>query len=191
MFVSGNAVREFFRARPAGSVFTPRAWAPGPGTRDALLECGVAPEAISTPAADAPQFDSEALWTQVRGQLRPGASVLVVRAGAGRDWLAQQVAQAGGVVESLVAYSRALPVWTLEQQAQARRAAADGSTWLFSSSEAIANLRHLLPGQSWAGARAIATHPRIAQAAQAVGFGDVREARPQLDAVIAALESAR
>ena len=32
MFVSGNAVRGFFAARPPGARFAPRAWAPGPGT---------------------------------------------------------------------------------------------------------------------------------------------------------------
>jgi uroporphyrinogen-III synthase len=190
MFVSGNAVREFFRVRPEGSAFARCAWAPGPGTRDALVDAGVDPEAIIAPPADAPQFDSEALWAQVQGRLDPGASVLIVRGGGGRDWLARQLAAAGVQVETLTAYSRELPVWNAQQAGLARRAAA-GSTWLFSSSEAIANLARLMPGQAWSGACAVATHPRIAEAARGAGLGRVLETRPPFEAVIAALESAR
>jgi len=61
--------------------------------------------------------------------------------------------------------------------------------WLFSSSEAIANLQLLAPGQSWQQARAVATHPRIAQAARAAGFGVVWESRASLDDVLASIES--
>ncbi len=73
--------------------------------------------------------------------------------------------------------------------AQAQRAAGDGSVWLFSSSEAIANLGRLLPQQDWSGARAIATHERIAQAARNAGFGVVCPSRPAEADVVAALES--
>jgi uroporphyrinogen-III synthase len=52
----------------------------------------------------------------------------------------------------------------------------------------VGNLATLLPGQSWAGARAIATHPRIAQAVRALGFGTVRESRPAFDEVVASIE---
>src|SRR6185369_14335673 len=64
MFVSGNAVRHFFDAKPAGAAWPPgtRAWAPGPGTRAALLDAGVSPSLVDSPAADAGQFDSESLW---------------------------------------------------------------------------------------------------------------------------------
>src|SRR5438105_5201337 len=41
MFVSANAVRAFFAARPAGADFTPSAWATGAGTRAALADAGV------------------------------------------------------------------------------------------------------------------------------------------------------
>ncbi|MCC2632989.1 MAG: Hydroxymethylbilane hydrolyase (cyclizing), partial [Ramlibacter sp.] len=77
MFVSANAVQGFFAAAPAFA--RARAWAPGPATRDALLAAGVAPARIDAPAADAGQFDSESLWEQVAGQLRPGDRLLVVR----------------------------------------------------------------------------------------------------------------
>jgi uroporphyrinogen-III synthase len=65
----------------------------------------------------------------------------------------------------------------------------DGSIWLFSSSEAVANLVASLPGQSFGQARAVATHPRIAQAAREAGFGCVLKTRPTLDDVVASIES--
>lgn len=202
MFVSGNAVHHFFEANqppaPMGwgdSAIKTRAWAPGPGTREALLAAGVPPGQVDAPAADAAQFDSEALWRVVAPQVKAGDRVLVVRGGdgqgqgAGRDWLAAQLAAAGAQVETVVAYLRRSPQLSQPQLALARRAAADGSAWLFSSSEAIGHLRALLPAQDWAQARAVATHPRIAQAARDAGFGVVCESRPALAAVVAALES--
>lgn len=197
MFVSANAVRHFFAEVPAGAQPTARAWATGPGTADALQACGVPGSLIDVPAAGSAQFDSETLWRQVARQVRPGDRVLIVRGGdgegelAGRDWLAQQLAQAGAVVEQVVAYVRRAPDWPQRQLDEACAAAQDGSVWLFSSSEAVANLRLLLPAQSWHQARAVATHPRIAQAARGAGFGEVREVRPAFEEVLASLQSAR
>ena len=84
MFVSGNAVRHFFGQRPAAAPWPvrTRAWATGNGTSEALRDAGVAPFLIDSPAADAAQFDSETLWQQVGGQLKPGDKVLIVRAAA-------------------------------------------------------------------------------------------------------------
>jgi uroporphyrinogen-III synthase len=195
MFVSANAVAGFFSAQPAFD--TARAWAPGPATRDALREAGVAAARIDAPAEDAGQFDSESLWQQVAGQLNPGERLLLVRGSdgegrsQGRDWLAQQLAAGGIAVDTVVAYRRELPSWSEAQRAQARQCAGDGSLWLFSSSEAAGNLRTLLPGQDWSGARALATHPRIADAARALGFASVRSARPTFAAVVASIESDR
>jgi uroporphyrinogen-III synthase len=123
--------------------------------------------------------------------------VLIVRgAGAdgqasGRDWLARRLADEGAIVEMVAVYKRVVPGWTDVERTLAEGAARDGSVWLFSSSEAIANLRVLLPSVSWSGARAIATHERIALAARDAGFGVVCPSRPAMDAVAAALESFR
>ncbi|MDB5913222.1 MAG: uroporphyrinogen-III synthase [Ramlibacter sp.] len=195
MFVSANAVAGFFSARPA--IGAARCWAPGPGTAEALRNAGVPPDRIDAPAVDAAQFDSESLWQQVQGQLRSGDRLLLVRGAdaqgrsQGRDWLGQQLAASGVAVDTVSAYSRALPQWDEAQRAVARGAAADGSRWLFSSSEAAANLGTLLPGQDWSGGRAIATHDRIAQAVRALGFGEVRSSLPALQDVVASIESAR
>ena len=122
--------------------------------------------------------------------------MLIVRGGdasgqaAGRDWLAEQIAAVGARVETVVAYLRAVPQLDASQRALAQGGATDG-VWLLSSSQAIAHLQVLFPGQQWQSARAVATHPRIAQAARRAGFGVVCESRPSLDAVVAALESFR
>ena len=65
----------------------------------------------------------------------------------------------------------------------------DGSLWLFSSSEAVANLCAALPSQDWSSARALATHPRIADAARRAGFGRVDATAASLEAVVRSLES--
>jgi len=195
MFVSANAVQGFFAEAPTARVA--RAWAPGPATRDALLSAGVPAQCIAAPAADAEQFDSESLWQQVQGQLAPGDRLLVVRGGdgagreQGREWLLQQLAGRGMAVDTVLAYTRQAPAWTQAQREAGRRAATDGSTWIFSSSAAAANLATLLPGQDWSRARAVATHPRIAAAVQALGFGEVRTVRPGLEDVLASIESTR
>ena len=196
MFVSANAVRHFL-AHQEDCAFTVRAWAPGPGTAEALREAGVHAAAIDAPAQDAGQFDSESLWQAVFPQVRAGDRVLVVRGGdagarpAGREWLAERLADAGAQVDSVVAYERRAPAWGDHERGLARKAAGDGSTWLFSSSEAIGNLSALLPGQGWQGANALATHPRIAQAAHDAGFGKVLACRPAFEEVLACLQSAR
>lgn len=199
MFVSANAVRHFFAARPAGAQWAPatRAWATGPGTHQALADAGVAASSIDSPPAQAAQFDSEALWDTVSHQIAAVHRVLIVRGSddgreaGGRDWLAERVRAAGARVDTVVSYSRAAPHWRPEQLSEARQAVGAGGVWLFSSSQAIANLRGLLPRQDWAAARAVATHPRIASAARQAGFGVVCESRPSLDAIAAALESFR
>lgn len=215
MFVSSHAVSFFFAANPAltqpGSGCAvadgvTRAWATGPGTRAALLAHGVPAALLDAPPADGGQYDSEALWQQVHTQISPGARVLIVRGdsrsddepapdspapahGVGRDWLAQQLQQAGASVDFAVAYQRSAPHWSAAQHALAQQAASDGAIWLFSSAEAVGHLPGLLPGQSWAQARAVATHARIAQAARALGFAQVVESRPALADVAASIES--
>lgn len=195
MFVSGSAVQAFRAAMPQEPwPPTTRAWGPGPGTSQALLAAGVPAAAIDAPPADAAQFDSEALWAGVACQVRPGSRVLLVRGAgadgrpAGRDWLSGRLEQAGAQIHIVAAYTRRIPAWSPAEQAMAA-SSGDGAVWLFSSSEAVANLGALLPGRSWTRARAIATHERIAQAAREAGFGVVWLSRPTQEAVTATLES--
>ena len=171
-----------------------RLWAPGAGTARALRAWGVPPDRLDAPdgGTDVPT-DSEVLWGLVRHQVRPGARVLVLRGASeggrqGRDWLLQQVRAAGGVAQPLVVYRRTVPAWDACQRAEAERAA-DGGVWLFSSCEAVAALQRLLPQQRWEAAAALATHPRIAAAAQAAGFGRVLTVAAHEAALRQALES--
>lgn len=198
MFVSAAAVTHFFepdRATASGPMATVRCWATGPGTAQALREAGVPVDAIDLPPPDAAQFDSEALWVRVQSQVQAGTRVLLVRGGdaaghaTGRDWLARQIAARGGLVDTLVAYRRLPPPLDAAARALAAEAAQGGATWLFSSSEAIGNLCRALPGIGWQDACAVATHPRIAQAAQRAGFGIVRTAAPTVAALVASIES--
>lgn len=207
MFVSAQAVRMFFAHQPTRleNGRWPRCWATGPGTRKALLSAGVPEEFIDSPSEREAQFDSEALWGVVAHQVQAlstaHVSVLIVRgsdegthpeqaqSGSGRDWLTQQLQAAGVTVSWVAAYARSAPVWSTAQHQQAAQAATDGSVWCFSSSQAVMHLQQLMPMQSWALARCIATHARIADTALAAGFGEVHTARPLVADVVASLES--
>ena len=219
LFVSGHAVTHFFKQKkpfaqaesaqeainniadnciskvPPGLRFM----APGPGTVAALRAAGISAAQIDAPAADARQFDSEALWQVIKPRDWQGRKVLVVRgqsAGAegatsGRDWIVRQWQDAGASVEFIGVYQRCAPSLGESQTARAREASADGSVWLFSSSEAVANLVGLpgLQGVDWSRARAVATHPRIAEAARVAGWGVVVASRPTLQDIRQALGS--
>jgi uroporphyrinogen-III synthase len=221
MFVSGNAVQYFFQYKRAASQSNRaqaainnisfqaintlpvnlRFLAPGPATAAALLAAGVPAGQIDSPPIDAGQFDSEALWQVVGQRDWRGARVLVLRgqtsaapspAAAGREWLAQQLRAAGAQVDMLSVYQRHAPHLTPQQQELAQTASSDGSIWLFSSSEALANLMQQpsLAAVDWRPSRAIATHPRIADAARGAGWGVVQESRPMLSDIIDALRQA-
>lgn len=188
-----------------------RMMAPGPGTANALRHAGVPPGQIDTPALGASQFDSQTLWQQLAPQDWRGQRVLIVRGKSsegpeapdapdtaadtavapGRDWIARQWTSAGAKVDFLVVYERRAPRWTPVQQARAQAASADGSVWLFSSSEAFDNLLGLpdMAGIDWCNARAVATHPRIADRVRAAGWGVVNTSRPALDDIARSIES--
>ena len=221
MFVSAQAVRMFFsqrpaqvssgvptHAKPAVSLYKepindlikgPRYWATGPGTRQALLDAGVAADDIDAPDAESAQFDSEALWQVVAPSLTKQTPVLIVRGGdgsanatsqgVGRDWLAQQIVDVGATVQFVVAYSRRPARWSDAQLDIAKKAATDGGVWCFSSSQAVLYLQALLPDVRWDQSRCVTTHARIAQTARDVGFVKIVQTRPVLSDVLASLES--
>jgi uroporphyrinogen-III synthase len=206
MFVSANAVEQFFALQPLPALageLQPRFLVTGPGSVAALLKAGVARSRIAAPDEAAAQFDSEALWAVVRPEVQSGWRVLIVRGnsdgdapegggasqGVGRDWFAARLKEQGAGVEFLVAYERRAPVLSANMLALVQVAASDGSVWLFSSSEAVTNLCAMAAGQSWRQARAVATHPRIAEAARVAGFAQVCEARPAMAELVASIES--
>jgi uroporphyrinogen-III synthase len=209
MFVSAAAVQRFFADAMAPGPGHARFWAPGPGTARALSEAlwalGIGDERIDTPPREAAQFDSEHLWPVVAAQMAPGRRLLVVRGGSdadgeaetagaegslpgqGREWLIARCRAAGAEVQACVAYrrERVVPEGAALDRLQAF--SGEGQVWLLSSSEALQSLQGRWP----VGARAVAlaTHPRIAEAARALGFAEVITARAALADVVRALES--
>jgi uncharacterized protein HemX/uroporphyrinogen-III synthase len=192
VFVSPSAVEQFFAQGPA-----PAAWpegvqvaTPGPGTDEALARAGVPETLRRRPADDAEQLDSEALWEVLRHDDWDGRRVLVVRGEGGRPWLAQQLEAAGATVEFLSAYRRRVPLLDDAERKRLREALADpaGHAWLFSSSQAIDHLVELVHQQGlhtdWSRHRAVVTHPRIGERAQALGLGRVEASHPAPTAVV-------
>ncbi len=195
MFVSSNAVEQFFAAKPmqlsANGSNWPRWWVTGPGSLQALIQQnGVQPSEVDCPSADAVQFDSEALWAHVQNQVTPGYKVLIVRGVAGgRDWLQQRLIAAGAAVTGLAAYQRVGPDLDAGQRALVENAVQYGAVWVFSSAEAINHLDSSFPVQQWQTCSALVTHPRIGRVAADAGFGRVLVSRPVLSDVLACLET--
>ena len=208
VFVSPNAVDQFFAHRPQAGPAQPsepqpwpatvRVASPGPGTTHTLRGWGVPEAQILEPAADAAQFDSESLWLRLQRHDWRGASVLIVRGeGGGRDWLGATLTDHGAQVRHLAAYRRTAPVFCAADESvlSAALAAPAAHLWLFSSSQAIDHLEQiqtrLQPDATWAQACALATHPRIEQRARQLGFGHLQASRPALAAVLACIQSWR
>ena len=91
----------------------------------------------------------------------------------------------------VAAYRRTAPVLDVPAQQVLAAALADPGAhlWFFSSSEAIDHLEALAPQADWRAARAVATHPRIAERARRLGVGEVTEARPAMPAVVGCIQS--
>ena len=116
VFVSPNAVQQAFAAMPEGFRWpqeVPVAVV-GPASAQALATHGVAPPAHrvirpDTHADDARQ-DSEALYARLDVPSLSGREVLIVRGNGGREWLADQLREAGVAVRTVEAYRRSVPV---------------------------------------------------------------------------------
>jgi uroporphyrinogen-III synthase len=194
MFVSANAVEQFFAVHPGSAPWPPttRAGSTGPGTSAALLRVGVPPDCIVEPVPAAGRFDSEALWQQLAHENWSGRRALVVRGEEGRDWLADSLRSRGSAVDFVAAYRRSTPQLDAQAKALLVRAQAEPGShlWVFSSSEAVGNLQGLAPAADWSRSLAVASHPRIAGAAQAAGFAVVRLVPPTVGALTQSLASA-
>ena len=190
VFVSPNAVQHFFAARPSGAghnwPLTLLAGSTGPGTTAALHRAGVPAAQVVEPDPQAQQFDSEALWRAIQHRQWAGQRVAVVRGEDGRDWLADVLREQGALLEFIAAYQRVAPLWSPAEEALLLAAQARPGTylWLFSSSQALAELARLAPAADWSTSRAMASHPRIVQAARAAGFGMVQSVAPSPQAVL-------
>lgn len=187
VFVSPNAVEQFFQHADRPWPTHTLAACVGPGSAQALVERGVPASQVVQPAADAASLDSEHLWQQLSPRRDwAGAQILLLRGDGGREWLAERLTAEGAHVQAVTTYHRAGPRFDAAEQRllDAVRAEPTGFVWLFSSAEAVGHLQ----GERLAGQRAIATHARIAEAAAAAGFDPVVLARPAPEAVTRALK---
>ena len=98
---------------------------------------------------------------------------------------------AGAAVDFVAAYRRIAPRPDAEGRALLADAIASPARhlWLFGSSQAVGHLGLLAPQADWSGSRALASHPRIAAAAQRLGFGRVEPAAATLTALAEQLAS--
>jgi uroporphyrinogen-III synthase len=206
LFVSPSAVTHcpstWLNTWFSGKQPAPRAWTPGPGTAAALQQVAqtlrLPPFQLDAPDRQAQQFDSESLWLQVNTQIQPGDNVLILRGsdspsdsdsnqeGSGREWLADQIRARQGQVHYQAVYQRQaptqLPDWVQQEKPS-------DLVWLFSSSQAVQHLQRCSPHDHWQQGRALATHPRIAQAATQMGFANVQVIPPEPDAIAQALHA--
>jgi uroporphyrinogen-III synthase len=192
VFVSPNAVEQFFGGAERTWPVHTLAACVGPGSAQALAARGVPAACIVQPATDAASLDSEHLWQQLlprRAWL--GARVLLLRGDGGREWLAERLAEAGASIEAVTVYHRTGPRFDAAELALLSevRARPLDHVWLFSSAEAVGHLLAHPASRELARQRAIATHPRIADAARRAGFEPVVLARPDPEAVTQALKA--
>lgn len=167
----------------------------GAGTRAAVLAAipGAA-GATLLPARDE-DIDgsgSESLWPLLQALQPPPRRVLLLRAQAGRDWLADRLQAAGAAVTPLAVYSRQPFVASAELRQRLAAAARNGLASVVSSSDAVDALANMLAGepavlQALRAGPALATHPRIAERLRAAGFARVAVCVPEAGAIVASL----
>jgi len=165
VFVSANAV-EYGAPIASHWPVSLVAFAPGPGTAEALAAAGIPDVRVPRTTLDSEGLLALRELTDVRGR-----RVIVFRGNGGRDLLADTLRGRGARVDVVPCYRRAVPSSStggLVEALRERRAHAVTIT----SSEGVDNLWSVLGDE---GRRLIATlpvfapHPRIAERARALG----------------------
>jgi uroporphyrinogen-III synthase len=165
-FVSANAV-EYGVPDPARWPAALPAYAPGPGTAEALIAVGIAN--VRVPAS---RFDSEGLLALTELSQLAGRRAVLFRGEDGRDLLASTLRARGAHVDEVPCYRRAAPeagAQGLVEALRERRAHALTVT----SSEGLDNLLAALGNEGLALLARIpvfAPHPRIAAHARSRGL---------------------
>lgn len=166
VFVSANAVEY---GAPAPSRWPDRliAFAPGPGTIEALAAVGI--ENARMPATT---FDSEGLLALPELADVRDRRIVVFRGEHGRELLADTLRQRGARVDTVACYRRAAPVSGAAGLVEALRSGRAHALTL-TSSEGLDNLWEVAGDEGrrlLASLTAFAPHPRIAQRARALGL---------------------
>jgi uroporphyrinogen-III synthase len=166
VFVSANAV-EYGAPDPRRWPATLVAFAPGPGTAEALAAVGIAGTRIP-----ATTFDSEGLLALPEfGNVR-GKRVIIFRGDGGRELLGNTLAGRGARVDYVACYRRAKPSRGVAGLAEAFR---DGriEAVTVTSSEGLENLWALSDDamrSAWRACPTFVPHPRIATRARELGL---------------------
>ena len=147
----------------------------------ALRNHGIGSEVNPTPVLipkNNEQWDSEGLWQELQGLQWgwPNKKIVIFKGEGGRDWLAETLKKSGARVEAISTYTRVPldthnPAWHAIQQMDVSK-----SLWLLTSSEAARYLGVVMKDQLVQGlqsASALCPHHNIADAAKAIGFGEV------------------
>ena len=165
-FVSANAA-EYGAPPPGRWPARLRAYAPGPGTAEALAALGVAGAAVPTTT-----YDSEGLLALPELADVRGMRAILFRGDGGRELLAETLKARGATVDAVSCYRRAAPAGDARALIEAiGEGRADAIT--LTSAEGVDNLmRAAGPDgrEDIARLPAIVPHPRIAEHARALGL---------------------
>ena len=153
----------------------------GGSSKLALQNHGIGQEKNPTPVLipkNNEQWDSEGLWQELQslGWDFKKQKIVIFKGEGGREWLADTLVQAGAIVEAISVYTRvpldlANPAWHTIREMDFSK-----SLWLLTSSEAVRYLGQVVKDQFPQGlqtASALCPHQNIADAAKAIGFGEV------------------
>jgi uroporphyrinogen-III synthase len=187
IFVSANAV---VYGAPESSRWPKHlvAFAPGPGTAEALAASGI--EAARIPATT---FDSEGLLELPELQELDGKRILILRGEGGRDHLGGALSARGAIVLHVACYRRSKPESShdglLEAFAEGR---IDAVT--ITSTEGLDNLWSLADPKTrdrWRAVQTFVPHPRIAARAKELGLVVVETAGSDAGLIAGLLEWAK
>ncbi len=172
IFISANAV-EYGAPDPGQWPAALVAFAPGPGTAEALAAVGIDGARIPTTT-----FDSEGLLALPELGAVRGKRVLIFRGDGGREQLGETLRTRGANVDYVACYRRAKPGSGAAGLAEAFR---DGRVHAvtITSSEGLDNLWALADDATrsrWRACPTFAPHPRIAARARELGLSVVETA---------------
>jgi uroporphyrinogen-III synthase len=141
-------------------------------------------------APDDDEGGSEALLRALDAASVSARRALILRAASGRDWLGDRLAERGVQVETLAVYDRRAHALTEQERARLMQMGVQPIDSVFSSSEAVAAVQAMMPVAIWEVLQqgtTVASHSRIAQRLTDAGFGKVKIAPLQAEAILAAL----
>ncbi len=166
VFISANAV-EYGAPDPGRWPATLSAFAPGPGTAEALAAVGIDGARVPTTT-----FDSEGLLALPALSDVRGKRVVIFRGEGGREHLGDALSARGAHVDYVACYRRAAPQSGIAGLAEAFREGRIDAVTL-TSSEGIDNLWALADDvmrTTWRAVPTFVPHPRIAAHARELGL---------------------